>query len=69
MADVTPELKAQVLEFFVKKNKMLTSRDVANGLGVENSTVKKVITELVNEEKLEFVSAGGATFLKLVEPK
>jgi predicted transcriptional regulator of viral defense system len=65
MTEVTPELRAQVLEFFVKKNKMLTSRDVANGLGVENSVIKKVITEFVKDGKLEFVSAGGATFIKL----
>jgi len=66
MADeVTDEMKTQVIEFFQKKNKMLTSRDVANGLGLENRIVKKVITELVNEGRLEFTSFGGATFIKI----
>jgi predicted HTH transcriptional regulator len=60
-------LREKVLEFFKQKNKMLTSRDVANGLGVENREIKKVITELVNEGALEFTSYGGATFIKLPE--
>ena len=63
--EVTDEMKTQVIEFFQKKNKMLTSRDVANGLGLENRIVKKVITELVNEGRLEFTSFGGATFIKI----
>ena len=37
MADeVNEELLTKVLEFFKKKNKMLTSRDVAAGVGIEN---------------------------------
>lgn len=62
MAD---ELKVQVLEYFKQKNKMLTSRDVAKGLGLEHKDIKKVITELVNEGTLEFTSFGGATFIKI----
>lgn len=66
MADeVTEELKAQIVEFFKQKKKMLTSRDVANGLGLENRIVKKALTELVNAGTLEFTSFGGATFIKL----
>jgi DNA-binding transcriptional regulator YhcF (GntR family) len=65
--EVTEELKQQIVEFFKQKNKMLTSRDVANGLGVENSTIKKALTELVNAGTLEFTSFGGATFIKLPE--
>ncbi len=68
MADeVTEELKTQIMEFFKKKNKMLTSRDVANGLGLENRVAKKALTELVNEGTLEFTSFGGATFIKIPE--
>lgn len=63
--EVTVELKDQVVEFFKQKNKMLTSRDVANGLSLENRIAKKVLTELVNEGTLEFTSFGGATFIKL----
>ncbi len=63
----TEELKLQILEFFKKKNKMLTSKDVATGLELEHREVKKLLIELVNEEKLEFTSFGGATFIKLLE--
>jgi DNA-binding transcriptional regulator YhcF (GntR family) len=65
--EVTEELKQQIVEFFKQKNKMLTSRDVANGLGVEHATIKKALTELVNAGTLEFTSFGGATFIKLPE--
>jgi predicted ArsR family transcriptional regulator len=63
--EVTEELKQQVLEFFQKKNKMMTSRDVAGGLGLSHRGAKKVLTELVNAGTLEFTSYGGATFIKL----
>lgn len=65
--EVTDELKVQIVEFFKQKNKMLTSRDVANGLGLEHKVAKKALTDLVNEGALEFTSFGGATFIKLVE--
>jgi DNA-binding transcriptional regulator YhcF (GntR family) len=65
--EVTEELKTQIVEFFKKKNKMLTSRDVANGLSLDNKMAKKALTELVNEGTLEFTSFGGATFIKLPE--
>jgi DNA-binding transcriptional regulator YhcF (GntR family) len=67
MAEVTEELKTQVLEFFKQKNKMLTSRDVAKALELDHHTAKKVLTELVNAGTLEFTSFGGATFIKLPE--
>lgn len=68
MTEMTDEeLKAQILEFFKQKNKMMTSRDVAAGLGVENRVAKKALTDLVNSGALEFTSFGGATFIKLPE--
>jgi ribosomal protein S25 len=68
MADeVSEELLEKVMEFFKKKNKMMTSRDVAAGLGIENSLAKKALTVLVNDGRLEFTSFGGATFIKLPE--
>lgn len=63
--EVTEELKEQVVEFFKKKGKMMTHRDVAKGLGIEQRTAKKTLTELVNAGTLEFTSFGGATFIKL----
>lgn len=61
------ELKAKVVEYFKAKGKMMTSRDVAKGLDLENRLVKQILTELVNEGTLEFTSYGGATFIKLPE--
>ena len=63
--EMTEELKDQVVEFFKQKGKMMTHRDVAKGLGIEQSLAKKVLRELVNEGTLEFTSFGGATFIKL----
>jgi predicted HTH transcriptional regulator len=63
--EVTDELKNQILEFFKQKNKMLTSRDVANGLSLEHKVAKKALTDMVNEGTLEFTSFGGATFIKI----
>lgn len=65
--EASEEIKTQILDFFKQKNKMLTSRDVANGLNLENRVVKKALTELVNAGLLEFTSFGGATFIKLPE--
>jgi len=63
--EVTEELKDQVVEFFKQKGKMLTPRDVAKGLNIEQKLAKKALTELVNAGTLEFTSFGGATFIKL----
>lgn len=61
----TEELKNQIVEFFKKKGKMMTHRDVASGLGVDQKLIKKALTELINAGTLEFTSFGGATFIKL----
>jgi predicted ArsR family transcriptional regulator len=63
--EVTEELKNQIVEFFKKKGKMMTHRDVAGGLGVDQKLIKKALTELINAGTLEFTSFGGATFIKL----
>ncbi len=65
--EVSEELKIRVVEFFKEKNKMMTSRDVAKGLDIENRLAKKALTDLVNAGTLEFTSFGGATFIKLPE--
>lgn len=65
--EVTEELKTQVVEYFKQKGKMMTHRDVAKGLGIEQKQAKKALTELVNAGTLEFTSFGGATFIKLPE--
>ncbi len=63
--EITQELKDDIVEFFKKKNKMMTHRDVAKGLKINTRTAKKALTELVNAGTLEFTSFGGATFIKL----
>ncbi len=67
MAEVTEELKTQVFEFFKKKNKMMTNRDVIKGLKLDKKTAKQVLKDLINEGTLEFTSFGGATFIKIPE--
>ena len=67
MSEVTEELKAQIVDYFKQKNKMMTSRDVAKALDLDHRTAKKALTELVNAGTLEFTSFGGATFIKLPE--
>ena len=67
MAEVTEELKTEIVEYFKQKNKMMTHKDVAKGIGTDNRTAKKAITELINAGTLEFTSYGGATFIKLPE--
>jgi predicted ArsR family transcriptional regulator len=63
--EVTEELKDQIFEFFKQKGKMMTHRDVAKSLGIEQKVAKKALIELVNAGTLEFTSFGGATFIKL----
>ena len=63
--EVTEELKNQVVDYFKQKGKMMTHRDVAKGLNLDQKLVKKALTELVNAGTLEFTSFGGATFIKL----
>lgn len=65
--EVTEELKDQVVEYFKQKGKMMTHRDVAKGLNMDQKVIKKALTELVNAGTLEFTSFGGATFIKLPE--
>jgi Mn-dependent DtxR family transcriptional regulator len=67
MAEVTAELKTEIVEYFKKMNKMMTHKDVAKGLEIDNRTAKKAITDLINAGTLEFTSYGGATFIKLPE--
>jgi len=63
--EVTEEMKDQIVEYFKQKGKMMTHRDVAKGLSMDQKLVKKALTELVNAGTLEFTSFGGATFIKI----
>ena len=63
--EVTEVMKDQIVEYFQQKGKMMTHRDVAKGLNLDQKLVKKALTELINAGTLEFTSFGGATFIKL----
>ena len=63
--EVTEGMKDQIVEYFQQKGKMMTHRDVAKGLTLDQKLVKKALTELINAGTLEFTSFGGATFIKL----
>lgn len=51
----------------MNSKRMLSARDIARSRGIEAepAVIKKLITELVNEGKLEYTSYGGASFLKI----
>lgn len=63
--EVSEEMKEQIVAYFKQKGKMMTHRDVAKGLDLDQKLVKKALTELINAGTLEFTSYGGATFIKL----
>ncbi len=65
MAEITEELKKQVLDLFKQRKKMMTSRDVGTALKLDHATAKAVCSELIKAGDLEFTSYGGATFIKL----
>jgi predicted transcriptional regulator len=64
---MSEELKNQILNLVANSKRMLSPRDIARSRGVEGdpATIKKLITELVNEGKLEYASFGGASFVKI----
>jgi len=64
---MSEEIKKQILDLVANSKRLLSARDIARSRGIEAepAVIKKLITELVNEEKLEYTSFGGATFLKI----
>jgi hypothetical protein len=64
---VSEEIRKQIMDLVANAKRMLSARDIARSRGIEAdpAVIKKLITELVNEGKLEYTSYGGATFLKI----
>ena len=64
---MSEELKKQIIDTIMNSKRMLSARDIARSRGIEAepAVIKKLITELVNEGKLEYTSYGGASFLKI----
>ncbi|MEM1583766.1 MAG: FaeA/PapI family transcriptional regulator [Nitrososphaerota archaeon] len=67
MSEVTEEIKNQIVEYLKKVKRSVTSRDVAKALKLEKKIVDKAVNELVSEGKIEWVSFGGETRIKIPE--
>jgi len=61
---MSDDLKEAVLKYLgtVSQSK---NRDVARSLGIEKALVDKVIAELAKEDKIEYRSFGGITFIAI----
>lgn len=69
MSEVTEEIKNQIIDYLKKVKRSVTSRDIAKALKLEKKLVDKAVNELVNEGRIEWVSFGGETRIKIPESK
>lgn len=67
MAEVTEDIKNQIIDYLKKVKRSVTSRDIAKALKLEKKVVDKAVNELVGEGRIEWVSFGGETRIKLPE--
>ncbi|MCL7397323.1 MAG: hypothetical protein LZ167_07930 [Thaumarchaeota archaeon] len=67
MSEVTEDIKNQIVDYLKKVKRSVTSRDIAKALKLEKKVVDKAVNELVNEGRIEWVSFGGETRIKLPE--
>lgn len=67
MSEVTEEIKTQIVEYLKKVKRSVTNRDIAKALKLEKKIVDKAVNELVNEGRVEWVSFGGETRIKIPE--
>jgi len=67
MSEVTEDIKNQIIDYLKKVKRSVTSRDIAKALKLEKKVIDKAVNELVNEGKIEWVSFGGETRIKLPE--
>jgi Mn-dependent DtxR family transcriptional regulator len=61
---VDEELKEKILKYLGTVSQA-KNRDVARAIGVEKKLVDKAIGELAKEEKIEYRSFGGITYVAL----
>lgn len=64
---MSEEIKQQIINYLAKATRMQTPRDVVKAISGDSSVIKKAISELVNEGKIEYSQYGGASFIKLAE--
>ncbi len=67
MAEVTEDIKNQIIDYLKKVKRSVTNRDIAKALKLEKKVIDKAVNELVNEGRIEWVSFGGETRIKLPE--
>lgn len=67
MSEVTEDIKNQIIDYLKKVKRSVTSRDIAKALKLEKKVIDKAVNELVNEGRIEWVSFGGETRIKLPE--
>lgn len=67
MSEVTEDIKNQIIDYLKKVKRSVTSRDIAKALKIEKKIIDKAVNELVNEGRIEWVSFGGETRIKLPE--
>ncbi len=58
------ELKEKILKYLGTVSQA-KNKDVARALGVEKALVDKAIGELAKEDKLEYLSYGGVTYIAI----
>lgn len=67
MSEVTEEVKNKIVEHLKKIKRSCRSKDIAKALKMEKRIVDKAVSELVKEGRVEWVSFGGETLVKLPE--
>lgn len=61
---MSEELKGGILKYLGTVSQA-RNRDVARALGAEKALVDKAITELAKEDKIEYRSFGGITYIAM----
>ncbi len=61
---MTEDLKESVLKYLGTVSQA-KNRDVARAVGIEKALVDKAIAELAKEDKIEYRSFGGVTYIAL----
>jgi Mn-dependent DtxR family transcriptional regulator len=61
---MSEELKEGILKYLATVSQT-KNRDVARAIGVEKALVDKAIGELAKEDKIEYLSYGGVTYIAI----
>jgi len=61
---MTEDLKESILKYLATVTQT-KNRDVARAIGIEKALVDKAIAELAKEDKIEYRSFGGITYIAI----